>query len=404
MSRIIKAFTSYHPVIWLLWFGTAITYGAFFMTFPFFSIYLTKEMGISPFVVGIILGIGPLTSTLGGLVGGFLADRYGRKRIMLVSLLLTSFVFFGFGLANHAIIFMLLCGLQGFFRSLFEPSSQAILTEYSTEDKRSKIFSYRYLAINLGGVVGPVIGVTFLTSSPHTGFFITGAIYFLYFIFLFFVLSKLSVTNQDSGKGKGKVSLKAMNHVLKSDIPLRYFIMGGILVQFIFCQATSTLPQFLEKSIEDGALLYSYLLMISSLLVILLQMPVSWLVEKFTPQQSVTGGCLFFAASYAGFAYFDGWTGLIFAIVLFTIGEMIVIPSSSVFVDKLAAGEWKATYFGAFQLRFLGTFAGQSIGGALLMGIGGPGLFASLVVIAILTPLIFIKGTNTTSVKVALSK
>ncbi|MGD8192829.1 MFS transporter [Brevibacillus ginsengisoli] len=246
-----------------------------------------------------------------------------------------------------------------------------------------------------GGVVGPLVGVKFLVSSPQIGFYLTGAVYLIYFILLFLVLSKLTVANPESGKGK--VTLQAMNHVLKSDIPLRYFIMGGMVVQFLFCQLTSTLPQYLDKSIVDGALIYSYLLMVNSLIVIVLQLPVSWFVDKMSALSSITLGSLFFAAAYAGFAWFDGWAGLILATVLFTIGEMIIIPSSSVIVDKLAAGEWKATYFGAFQLRFLGTFAGQSIGGALLMSIGGHGLFALMGVIAVLIPLFFTRGTRANS-------
>ncbi|MCY8335244.1 MFS transporter, partial [Bacillus spizizenii] len=90
----IKEFFGLHPVIKFLLLGTLVTKAAKSMTTPFLAIYLHQETGEGFGVIGLVIGLGYFATTIGGIIGGTLSDRIGRKSVMLCSIFIWSVVFF----------------------------------------------------------------------------------------------------------------------------------------------------------------------------------------------------------------------------------------------------------------------------------------------------------------------
>ncbi|MFM1654358.1 MFS transporter [Brevibacillus sp. B_LB10_24] len=83
------------------------------MTMPFLAIYLSDRTRMTPAVIGLIIGAGPLASTCSGFLGGTLSDLVGRKKVMIGSLLTTALVFFGFAIAEEPLLLTLLSAAGG---------------------------------------------------------------------------------------------------------------------------------------------------------------------------------------------------------------------------------------------------------------------------------------------------
>ncbi|MCY7798453.1 MFS transporter, partial [Bacillus haynesii] len=154
-----KAFSRLHPLIRFLLIGTLVTKAAKSMTTPFLALYLHMKTGADFGTIGLVIGLGYFASTVGGVVGGALSDRIGRKKVMLSSIFIWSFVFILFGLVHDFMWFLLLNILSGLCHSCFEPVSKALMAELSEREMRFRIFSLRYLAINIGAAVGPLLGL-----------------------------------------------------------------------------------------------------------------------------------------------------------------------------------------------------------------------------------------------------
>ena len=167
---------SFHPVVWTLLIGTVFARGASFMAVPFLALYLSNTHGIHPILIGITIGLSPLTGTLGGFIGGYFSDRYGRKKVMLWTIFVWGLVYFGFSQASHIGTFMVLNALNGLCRSFFEPSSQALMADLTSVDKRKRVFSLRYTAINIGASLGPLLGVYVAPFSTSLPFLLTSMI------------------------------------------------------------------------------------------------------------------------------------------------------------------------------------------------------------------------------------
>ncbi len=77
-----------------------------FMLYPFFALYLTQKFDIGMSTVGIIFAIFSISGMVGSALGGAIADRMGRKVVIIFSLLLSSFSALGMGFAPTLGIFV----------------------------------------------------------------------------------------------------------------------------------------------------------------------------------------------------------------------------------------------------------------------------------------------------------
>ncbi|WML31195.1 MFS transporter [Neobacillus sp. OS1-32] len=393
MNKIKKYISQFNPIVWVLLIGTVLTRASSFMTLPFLSIYLYRHLDLSPLIIGFTVGISPLMGTVGGFIGGHLSDRFGRKPIMLTALFTLALVYYGFTIANEQIWFILLNALNGLCTSFFEPTSQALMSDLTEKTKRMRVYSLRYTAINIGASVGPLLGAYFANTSAKVSFAITGSTYLLYATVLSWLMKKL-VISKETAREK-RVSATDSFKIIKSDRAFRYLLLGIILINIGYAQMDSTLPQFLEKSVEDGVVIFSVLLTINAFMVIFLQMPISHLVEKISLMQGMIFGAVFMVAGLIGFSFINGWMTAILAMGLLTIGEILIFPANSMMVDNLAPEHLRGTYFGASQFRKIGNFLGPIIGGYFLGHISGQFMFWIISIVSLSSIIFFTAGHRT---------
>jgi len=393
MIKVKNYIAQFHPIVWVLLIGTVLTRGSAFMTLPFLSIYLSRNMDLSPIIIGLTVGMSPLMATVGGFIGGHLSDRFGRKPVMLTALFTLALVYYGFTMATGQSWFIVLNALNGLCTSFFEPTSQALMADLTDKNKRMKVYSLRYTAINIGASAGPLLGAYLANSSAKLSFAITGSTYLLYGIVLAFFLKKLVISKEDTIKKV--VSFAGAFRILKTDKALRNLIIGIILINIGYVQIDSNLPQVLEGTLENGVAIFSVLLTINAVMVVFLQMPLSYLAERFSLLQAMSAGSLFMAAGLIGFSFVNGWLTAILAMVLLTIGEIFIFPSNSMMMDELAPEHMRGTYFGAGQFRKIGNFLGPIIGGYLLSHFHGQIMFWVIAILSLGSIIFFIAGNRT---------
>ncbi|CRK84544.1 MDR family MFS transporter [Neobacillus massiliamazoniensis] len=355
----------FHPIVWIILNGTIFTRIASFMTIPFLAIYLQNQLHASPLMIGITLGIAQLCATVGGFIGGYLTDKFGRKFIILTTVFIWSAVFVGFATVGVVELFILLNAINGLCRSFFEPATQALMIDFTEEKKRRRLFSFRYTAINIAAVIGPLCGVWISgMSNAKIPFFITATMYAVYGVFLIFMFQKYDVTPQNQAQ---KQTILQMFKVIFSDKKLLYLLAGGILVNLCYSQFDSTLPQYINLNIENGVKLYSVLITLNAIVVLALQLPIGIYTERISIMKSLVFGILFFAAGFIIFNFAHTPWLFIVGMIIFTVGEIFAFPMMNALIEEIAPATQKATYLGASQFKNLGGFIGPVFGGWLLI-------------------------------------
>jgi len=121
---------------------------------------------------GILLALYPLGQFLGAPVIGSLADKFGRKRVLTISLVFTIFFYIVIAYSIDIKFLWLLMGAC-FLAGLTESNvaiCQSAIADVSTKDDRGRLFSYLYTSMSLGYFVGPLAGgqlaVHFSLSTP----------------------------------------------------------------------------------------------------------------------------------------------------------------------------------------------------------------------------------------------
>lgn len=376
----------YDAIIWSTILGVLLSRMGTSMTVPFLTFFLYKKAGISIAHAGLVAGIAFLVYALTGFLGGSLSDRYGRKELLLGSVIGYSVVFFGFGIFGEelknpiaiGLVFTLLNAGAGLCRAWTETLGQAILADRVTIEQKINAFSLRYTAANVGAAIGPLIGAGFGVSGGVAGFYVTGTILALYAVMLVYYFVKYSDIKETKYEN---VTFKQAIAVILRDKTMRYFTVGCAIVLLGFTQYEAILAVIINK--YTGSLhLFSVLITINALLIIFIQMPLSQYLEGPIIYRALFLGTFLVVFGLIGFGIAK--TNIWFYIIsgcIFTFGEILVFPLTGVVIDQLAPAHLRGAYFGASAFQFLGRAVGPVLGGALYQIVGGE---ATLIIVAVI--------------------
>ncbi|MBM7659825.1 MFS family permease [Bacillus mesophilus] len=388
----LKLLKDLHPLIFTLLIGALFSRIANSMSLPFLAIYLSKRTDLSPLMIGIVIGAAPLASTVTGILGGYLSDKFGRKLVMLLSIYLWGGVFVGYAIAKDPVVFLLLSILNGICKAFFEPVSQALMGDLTDSEKRPKVFSLRYAVINMGVAIGPLLGVFIGLSSSGIGFIITGMFYLIYSLILHFQFNKYRVLLPVK-KVETVHSIKQSFLLMKEDKVLMYFILGACITQIAFAQF-APLSHHMSTTFEKGVVYFGWMMTTNALVVVVAQIPLSSMFERFSTITGVYVGNALYGLGGLGFAFSDSLLEMILSMVIFTLGEVLCFPSGTILIDKLAPSHLRGSYYGAMNFTELGRFIGPTIGMFFYSTWGISWLFSFIFIILILSNLIYFLGNK----------
>jgi len=125
------------------------------MAFTFYPLYVT-ELGGTATILGIISSIAVLTDALVKIPGGHLADKYRRKRLIIIMTLLASafYLIYAFAPSWH---YILLGAVLTSFCWIYSPGFESIVMESLPEDKRGTGYSLINLITKVSTTPSPLI-------------------------------------------------------------------------------------------------------------------------------------------------------------------------------------------------------------------------------------------------------
>ncbi len=130
--------------------------------------YLAKQFGATPFQVGWLMSIYSLMQFVFAPIWGQLSDRFGRRPIILISLLASSLAHMGFAISESfesLFFFRLFAGVGG--ANL--PVAMAYIADITDEKDRSKGMGLIGAAFGLGFILGPALGGVFASVGENLG-------------------------------------------------------------------------------------------------------------------------------------------------------------------------------------------------------------------------------------------
>lgn len=355
-----------HPLAWTIIIGTMFGRLVTSMSIPFLSIYLTQVLGASPTQTGITVAVSSLAGVLASFYGGYISDIVGRKIVMLISVFGWAAVFFGFSVAQHLWVFFLVNTLNGLCRSVFEPTSRALLSDITPPESKLLVFNLRYAAINLGVVFGPIIGLQLGSAESTFPFLIAGIVYVAYGIVLFMQFKAHRSSMPARTQAQAPRLLEALTITGKDRVFLPV-LLGTIFCVLGYGHFGSTMAQYLAMNTHftNGGQLFSYMLSLNAITVLVVQYPIVRTASKFPPIVPLILGNICVALSLLLVGLAGGVALLMISVVLFTIGEVLLFTMMDMLIDRIAKPEMKGTYFGTIGFNNLGSVMAPIFGGVV---------------------------------------
>ncbi|AOE84026.1 MFS transporter [Pseudomonas sp. TCU-HL1] len=335
------------------------------ITSPLLALFLSTRLGLDQKDVGLLVGIAAFTGTLLGLYGGYVVDRFEKRRLLILAMLSSSIGFLLLTFASNLYLATLTLVITESAAALFVIGSKAILSENLPIEQRAKAFSLRYTLTNIGYATGPMLGVVLAGAQPMAPFWTASAIAFLS-IFLMSVVPP-SRRSETATQNQPPTFLAALA-TLRNDRTLILFTLGSLLNAVVHGRFTIYLSQYLLVGYpsDEAMKILSAVLACNAITVIVLQYQFGRLLKREHLAFWMGIGSALFISGLLGFMYAENMVSWCLAMFVFTLGEMIVLPGEYLFIDTIAPEHLRGSYYGAQNLAALGGALSPILCGYLL--------------------------------------
>jgi MFS family permease len=352
VSRVRATYQEFPSKFWVLVAASFIDRLGGTMIYPFFALYITQKFNVGMAQAGVPLGLFTIFGLVGSMVGGALADKIGRRTMLILGLVLSAVSSVTMGLVDEFQVFYGLSIFVGLLSNIGGPSQHAMVADLVPEEKRAEAFGVIRVAANLAWILGPTIG-GFLATQSYLYLFIADAIASI--ITAMIVFARLPETRPEAQPGEEKQSfLQTLvgYRVVAQDRVYMAFLGVSMLMLLVYNQLYNTLSVYLRDVHGIPAQRYGLLMSLNASTVVLFQF---WVTRKVSPHPPMLMMALGTGLYLIGFTMY----GLVTAYVLFavamliiTFGEMIVMPVSNALVAKLAPVDMRGRYMAFFSLAW----------------------------------------------------
>lgn len=144
----------------------------------FLPVYLAYEQGYSPIAVGVCMTVLQVAGLIAGPIAGHVSDKFGRRHVVLSSMVLTGLTIIGMVFAGQSFLFIVFVALVGFFLYAMRPVMQAWAVENTPKRLAGTGVGLQFTILAIGGSIAPAtFGVIADTWGVYTAFyFLAGTI------------------------------------------------------------------------------------------------------------------------------------------------------------------------------------------------------------------------------------
>ncbi len=338
-----------------------------FMLYPFFALYLTKKFEIGMSTVGILFAVFSISGMVGNAIGGALADRFGRKGVIIFSLLLSALSALGMGFAPTLAVFVAVSVVVGTLSNIGGPAHEAVVADLLPPEKRAEGYGIIRVVFNVAVIIAPPIAGLLVAKSYLTLFIVDSVISILAAGIVLFALPETKPQAHADAKPETMGQTFAGYIRVFKDGPFLLFIAVTVLMTLTYLNMNTTLGVFLRDHRGLKEVGYGTLLSINAIIVVVLQFWVTHKLEKYRPMLMMAAGTFLYAIGFAMYGFVTGFVMFVVAMVVITIGEMVVSPFQQSVVAGFAPEDMRGRYMAVSGLTWSIAFTiGPYFAGLLL--------------------------------------
>ncbi|TCP61541.1 MFS transporter [Baia soyae] len=340
---------------------------AFHMITPFMIIYFSSHF--SQALTGVILMGNLVLTFITALCGGYFADQFSRKKIM-VGAETTRFIAMvimciaSTPIINSPVTILLMVIINSLCIGFARPAGSAMIADSSQLEERKYIFTLDYWFYNVAMCLGALAGGFFFKSYLSVLLILVATFSLFSLLLILFVIKDTYRHTHQATKERKLLQKIIFNYKnVLSDSVLRMFLLANLLSLSVQIQtmdftvvrlANEMKPQSLFSFQVNGMEMFGVLNSINSLLVIGLGFFFTRLATHIRDTWQLTIGLLLYSVGFTIISISNSSYVLIIAMILVVIGELFYVPvKQSLFIDIVPV-ENRASYMATNDLGILG--------------------------------------------------
>ena len=323
--KLFKQYRGLRRENYVLFFGNIVTnMGS--MVWPMMTMILDKKMGMSAGNIALLLMAGSIVCMPANLLGGRLADRWNKKKIIIAGDLVSITCYILCGLVPLSYVTIGLILLASVFQSIEGPSYNALIADITPTRDREKAYSLLYLGANIGLMVSPTIAGMLFKDFLWLAFIISGAAIGCSTVLIWLLVKDIEPVKDESEEAVYQRSRagESVWRVLWDNKAVLLFTVITALYFAAYNQFNFLMPLEMGRFHgEDGALIFGTVTSLNCVIVVIFTPLITgWFRRLFETGKMMVGRMLLIAG-YLVFIAFLGYIPAYYAaITLFTWGEI----------------------------------------------------------------------------------
>jgi MFS transporter, DHA1 family, tetracycline resistance protein len=359
-------------VLFLTTFVNLVGFGIIIPLLPFYA----QTFGASPFVIGLLFASFSLSQLVASPVLGDLSDRFGRRPVLIFSLLGTVLSFVMLALAGSLLVLFAARIIDGITGGSIT-TARAYIADVTTEEDRARAFGLLGVAFGLGFIVGPALGAAFAHISYTAPIWAAAAITLLATVLAWYWLPE-TAHHVRVGGGSVWQSLREMT----GRPHLRMLLSVDFIYWTAFAVYQTTFALFGAQRFGFDVTHTGYLLAAFGALSVIVQgVLVGPIVEALGERRTLALGLVFAAAGWGGSALTFSVPVFVAMLVPGAIGIGLCNATLSALISNAAGPHEQGRVQGAAgALESLGRTMGPVWGNGTLQAYGEGAAYGSAAV------------------------
>lgn len=352
---------------WYLWSGLLINRAGAFVVL-FLSLYLSDARGASNALTGLVVGAYGAGGAAGVLLGGVLADRWGRRATLLWSHLAAGTAMVALAFTGNLVVIAILTTLLGVVHSMPSPAYVAAIIDVVPPERRSRAFNLQFWAFNLGMAAASLLA-GLLAEASYLALFLVDATAALTTAAL--IAWKVPETLDRSRRQR--TLHRVGGGGLRTALTDRTFLIfvGLTFVLAVLTTQTSTILPLAIRADGLGPSAYGLVVAVGGALIVLGQLFVPRFLDGHRKHRVLAVSTGLMGVGFGALAFADGLPLYVMACATWTIGAMLAAPPNAEINAELAPPALRARYQSVFYLTFpAAAFVAPTLGGVSLQYLG----------------------------------